>query len=503
MSDFYQHDSADVLTQLNVNASRGLTEAEAAHRLKKYGRNELVGMGIRSPWGILWGQLTALMVLILIGAAVVSALMADYKDAIAIAVIVVLNTLLGFGQEYRAERAMAALQKLSLPFVRVRRDAEIKNVQSPQLVPGDIVFFEPGNIVAADCRVFESTYLQTQESVLTGESQPVQKIASALNQPNLPLGDRHNIVYMGTSVTAGRGQAVVTVTGMGTELGRIASLVQAVNREPVPLQRRLGHLGRRLAVIALLLVAVIFTLGLLRGGDLKLMFLTAVSIGVAAIPEGLPAVVTIALTLGAQRMLKRKVLIRRLAAVEALGSVTVICSDKTGTLTENRMTVATLNLANRVLELPGNLRNRAVERPPVEEMRDSGFKLLLGGAALCNDAIEQRNDQQPGSAVILGDPTETALLTAARNLDLSKTDLERLMPRVEEIPFTSERKRMTTIHPLPTGPPPIPIEIATPNNLGGLSYVAFTKGAPAELLRVSDTVWMDGKIEDLSESLRQ
>ena len=371
MSDFYQHDSADVLTQLNVNASRGLTEAEAARRLKEYGRNELVGTGIRSLWGILWGQLTALMVLILIGAAVVSALMADYKDAIAIVVIVVLNTLLGFGQEYRAEKAMAALRKLSLPFVRVRRDAELENVQSSQLVPGDIVFFEPGNVVAADCRVLESTYLQTQESVLTGESQPIQKIAGALNQPNLPLGDRHNMVYMGTSVTAGRGQAVVTATGMNTELGRVASLVQAVNREPVPLQRRLGHLGRRLAVIALFLVAVIFTLGLLRGEDLKLMFLTAVSIGVAAIPEGLPAVVTIALTLGAQRMLKRKVLIRRLAAVETLGSVTVICSDKTGTLTENRMTVATLNLANHILELPGYLQNPAVKRPTAR--RDAGF----------------------------------------------------------------------------------------------------------------------------------
>ena len=203
MSDCYQQDSADVLRQLDVNASWGLTEAEAARRLKEYGRNELAGTGIRSPWGILWGQLTALMVLILIAAAVVSALMADYKDAIAIAVIVVLNTLLGFGQEYRAEKAMAALRKLALPFVRVRRDAELKNVQSSKLVPGDLVFLEAGNVVSADCRVLESAYLQTQESVLTGESQPIRKIEGALNQASLPLGDRRNMVYMGTTVTAG------------------------------------------------------------------------------------------------------------------------------------------------------------------------------------------------------------------------------------------------------------------------------------------------------------
>ncbi|MGC1942511.1 MAG: HAD-IC family P-type ATPase [Candidatus Acidiferrales bacterium] len=503
MSDFYQHDSTDVLTQLDVNASRGLTEAEAARRLKKYGRNELVGTGIRSPWGILWGQLTALMVLILIVAAVVSALMADYKDSIAIAVIVVLNTLLGFGQEYRAEKAMAALRKLSLPFVRVRRGAELENVQSSQLVPGDIVFFEPGNVVAADCRVLESAYLQTQEAVLTGESQPVRKIAGALDQASLPLGDRRNMVYMGTSVTAGRGQAVVTATGMNTELGRVASLVEAVNREPVPLQRRLGNLGRRLAVIALFLVAVIFTLGLLRGENLKLMFLSAVSIGVAAIPEGLPAVVTIALTLGAQRMLKRKVLIRRLAAVETLGSVTVICSDKTGTLTENRMSVATLSLANHVLELPNYLQTRSAKRISVEEMQRSSFRLLLAGGVLCNDAIEQRNDKQPGLPLVLGDPTETALLIAARDLDLSKSDLERLMPRIGEIPFTSERKRMTTVHRLPAAPPPVPIEVAASNNSRGIAYVAFTKGAPAELLRVSGTVWIDGKIVHLSELFRE
>ena len=311
------------------------------------------------------------------------------------------------------------------------------------------------------------------------------------------------MVYMGTFVTAGRGQAVVTATGMRTELGRIASLVQTVQREPVPLQRRLGHLGQRLAVIALFLVAVIFALGLLRGEGLKIMFLTAVSIGVAAIPEGLPAVVTIALTLGAQRMLRRKVLIRKLSAVETLGSVTVICSDKTGTLTENRMSVAALNLADRMLELPSYLQSSAADRAPVEEMRRSGFGLLLAGGALCNDAVQERNGKQPGLIAILGDPTETALVTAANDLGLSKAELELLMPRVGEIPFSSERKRMTTVHRMPIVPPPFPIEVAARRNSGGISYVAFTKGAPAELLRVSDTVWIDGKIERLSDSLSE
>ena len=226
---------------------------------------------------------------------------------------------------------MAALKKLAVPSVRVRRDGKVREIPAFHLVPGDIVLLEAGNFVAADCRVLESADLQTQEAALTGESEPIGKITDAIAQPELPLGDRHNMAYMGTFVTAGRGQAVVTETGMRTELGRIATLIQTVNREPTPLQRRLDQLGKGLAAVALFLVAVIFVLGLLRGEELKLLFLTAVSIAVAAVPEGLPAVVTIALTLGAQRMLKRRVLIRKLPAVETLGSVTVICSDKTGT----------------------------------------------------------------------------------------------------------------------------------------------------------------------------
>jgi P-type Ca2+ transporter type 2C len=289
--------------------------------------------------------------IILIAATIISAILADYKDSAAIGIIVVLNALLGFIQEYRAEKAIAALKKLAVPSVRVRRDGEVREAQASLLVPGDIILLEAGNFVAADCRLLDTASLQTQEAALTGESEPIKKTTDAIEQADLPLGDRRNMAYLGTFVTAGRGEAVVTETGMRTELGRIATLIQRVDAEPTPLQRRLNQLGKSLAAAALILVALIFVLGLLRGEELKLLFLTAVSIGVAAVPESLPAVVTIALALGAQRMLKRRALVRRLPAVETLGSVTVICSDKTGTLTENRMTAAVLQLADESLNL--------------------------------------------------------------------------------------------------------------------------------------------------------
>ncbi|MGH9690245.1 MAG: cation-translocating P-type ATPase [Candidatus Acidiferrales bacterium] len=503
MSDWHRQDLSSVLKQLDVEPLRGLTKEEASRRLKQYGRNELVEHGTRSAWRILWEQLTSSLVVVLIVAAVISALLRDYKDALAIAAIVILNALLGFTQEYRAEKALIALKKFAVPSVRVRRDGEVNDISAVNLVPGDIVLLEAGNSVAADCRIVESADLQMLEASLTGESEPIRKVTSPLDQADLPLGDRRNMAYMGTFVTAGRGQAVVTETGMRTELGQIASLIQTVHREPTPLQRRLHQLGKKLAATALFLVAVIFLLGLFRGADLKLMFLTAVSIAVAAIPEGLPAIVTIALTLGAQRMLKRRVLIRKLSAVETLGSVTVICSDKTGTLTENRMTAATLQLADRVLDFPALLRDRAAKSTNPDEIRGSGFGLLLAAAALCNDAIQQSSNSQPGAIASLGDPTETALVTAAAEIGLPKPELDGWMPRVAEVPFTSERKRMTTIHRMPSATLPFPLEAATTRDGGRPSYVCFTKGAPVSLLQVSSTIWIDGRIESLNESWRE
>lgn len=494
--NWHQMDSAAVLEKLATDPVAGLSESEAGRRLSAHGRNELMGDGMKSPWRMLWEQLTALMVVILIIAAVVSALLADYRDAIAIGAIVVLNALLGFSQEYRAEKALAALKKLAVPFVRVRRDGRVRELPASELVPGDLVLLDAGNFVPADCRVLESADLQTQESALTGESEPIRKITEAISEADLPLGDRRNMTYMGTFIATGRGQGVVTQTGMRTELGRIASMIQTVKREPTPLQRRLAHLARRLAAIALFLVAVIFIVGVARGQDLKLMFLTAVSIAVAAVPEGLPAVVTIALTLGAQRMLRRNALIRKLPAVETLGSVTVICSDKTGTLTQNQMTAAVLRLPDHELDLLEG--DRAAGSGAGWQF---GFDLLLAGGALCNDSILQPAREDSGRAISLGDPTETALTVAAAQFGLVKPELERTLPRVHEIPFSSERKRMTTVHRIadlsaaPSGLKPV---------LAGAhgSQIAFTKGAADSLLKISKHVWIEQKKENLTAEWR-
>jgi Ca2+-transporting ATPase len=494
MTNWHQLDLPSVLRELRTDQFAGLTEEEVSRRLEEYGRNELVGSGIKNPWLILWEQLTALMMVILIIAGVVSALLGDYKDAIAIGAIVVLNAILGFSQEYRAEKAMAALRKLAVPTVRVRRGGEVQEVSAMVLVPGDVVLLEAGNLVAADCRILESADLQTHEAALTGESEPIRKTTAAMEAADAPLGDRRNMTYMGTFITAGRGLGVVTETGMRTQLGLIAKMIQTVEREVTPLQRRLSHLGKVLAAAALLLVAVIFVLGLLRGEDLKLLFLTAVSIGVAAVPEGLPAVVTIALTLGAQRMLRRKVLIRKLPAVETLGSVTVICSDKTGTLTENRMTAAVLKTTGGEWNLlDGEEAGVALE---------PAFRLLLAGGALCNNAIQQGRGGNGNSSQPLGDPTETALVAAASRFGLWKDDLDRVLPRVGEVPFSSERKRMTTVHSLPSDGPALPDWLQPAADGTSKPYVAFTKGAVDSLLEISDSVWVGQESEPLTAAGR-
>jgi Ca2+-transporting ATPase len=484
---WHQLDSAAAMRELMTASRAGLTEAEAERRLAHYGRNLLTGSGIRNAWAIVWEQLTAVMVIVLVVAAVLSALLGDFKDALAIGAIVVLNAILGFSQEYRAEKAMAALKKLAVPFARVRRDGDVRELPASLLVPGDVILVEAGNLVAADSRLLEAAALQSQEAALTGESEPIWKITDAISAGELPLGDRRNMLYNGTVITAGRGEAIVTETGMRTELGRIASLIHSVGQEPTPLQRRLGELGRGLAAAALFLVFVIFMLGWLRGDELKILFLTAVSIAVAAVPEGLPAVVTIALTLGAQRMLRRRVLIRKLAAVETLGSVTVICTDKTGTLTENRMTVTVLQTASERFVMPPDSGVVHIERPE--------FGLLLAGAALCNNA------QQPAGKPAVGDPTETALVAAAARLGLRKVELDGILPRIAEVPFSSERKRMTTIHRMPDPRIPLPAGLDVIGH--GSEYLACTKGAVDSLLVLSRAVWVSGRAEALTEHWRE
>ena len=488
MTNWHQLDPASVLRQLRSDAVSGLSEEDANKRLATYGRNELVGGGIKNPWLIFWEQLTALLMMVLIVAAIVSIALGDYQDAAAIGIIIVLNAVLGFSQEYRAEKAIAVLKKLAVPLVRVRRDDEVREIQASVLVPGDIILLESGNFVAADCRLLEAVSLQTQEAALTGESASIRKTTDAIAQPDLPLGDRLNMAYAGTFVTSGRAQAVITETGMRTELGRIATLIQEVERGPTPLQARLDHLGRSLALAAFLVVMLIVVLGWLRGDEPRLLFLTAVSIGVAAVPEGLPAVVTIALALGAQRMLKRNALIRKLPAVETLGSVTVICSDKTGTLTENRMTAAVLQLVDESVNVESGLNESS--------LRAGSFRLLLAIGTLCNDA---RLVSGAGEELVaLGDPTEAALVIAASRLGLRKRDLETLFPRVGEVPFSSERKRMTTVHRIPPGTGRVPFEMAD----GHWQFIVLTKGAVDNILDISSKVWVRGQTEAMTQPWR-
>jgi Ca2+-transporting ATPase len=504
---WHTSEAAEVLRALGTDAASGLSNEEAARRLEERGTNELEDRGTRSPWAILWEQFTSTMIVILIVAALASALLGDYEDAIAIAIIVVLNAALGFGQEYRAERAMAALQHLSAPRVKVRREDRVREISARELVPGDVVLLEAGNLVPADGRLLDAANLRVQEAALTGESEPVEKYPAALEEEDTPLGERADMVYSSTVVAIGRGLFVVTETGMATELGKIASMIQTTDREQTPLQRRLNQVGKVLALAALVIVGVVFALGLLRGEDLEVMFLTAVSLAVAAVPEGLPAVVTIALALGAHRMFRRRALIRKLPAVETLGSVTVICSDKTGTLTQNRMTVTVLDVADHTVELGEVRLTDSKPGPdggtPLSIGDDPTLALLLAGSALCNDALLEDHEEDEFGAV--GDPTEGALVVAAAREGLKKPEIEVALPRVGEVPFDSGRKRMTTVHEVVSDSENLEALNPVLNaEQGSVSYIAFTKGAVDSLLEISSEVWTgDGQVESLTEGWRE
>ncbi len=493
--------------ELQTDPATGLTDMEAAARLSKYGPNELHERGGTSPIKLLIAQFTNTMVLILIAAAVISGLLGKVTETAAIAAIVVLFALLGFFQEYRAERAMAALKRLAVPLVRVRRNGQLHELSAKELVPGDVVLLEAGNAVSADMRLVESINLRIQEAALTGESEPVEKHAEVLPTEEIPLGDRRNMAYLGTVVTYGRGTAVVTGTGMNTELGKIAMLLQSVAAGETPLQQRLGKVGLMLAVGGVVVAALVMLIGLLQGEAWEGMFLTAVSVAVAVVPEGLPAVVTVTLALGAQRMLRRRALVRKLPAVETLGSVTTICSDKTGTLTENRMTVTIIDVAGQFLELQGTARHPA----GVLQSPEHGAKFLaaqspeiglaLAAGALCNDA-SLRPDPQTGRHMALGDATEGALLVAASQVGLSKGELEQVAPRVAELPFEAERKRMTTVHRLPNDKNDLPMALRDLSRATE-PYVAFTKGAVDALLPLCRAMWFNGEIIPIDEQWRQ
>ncbi|MCX8062063.1 MAG: cation-translocating P-type ATPase [Anaerolineales bacterium] len=510
MKTWHQLDIEKTLAELKTDLKTGLSTTEAKKRQQEYGPNQLIERGMKSPWQILLDQFTEIMVVILIIAAVISVLLHETTDAIVILIIVILNAALGFSQEYRAEKAIAALKRLSAPKVKVRRDGHLHEIPARELVPGDIVQLDAGDAVAADCRLIEAINLRVQEAVLTGESEPVEKHTRPILEENLSIGDQRNMVFMGTVTTYGRGLAVVVRTGMQTELGKIADMLQSVEQESTPLQKRLKQLGKGLALAALAIVVVIFILGLLRGEPLRLMFMTAIGMAVAVIPEGLPAVVTIALALGAQRMLQRNALIRKLPAVETLGSVTTICSDKTGTLTENRMTVTVVDVAGNRVDFLEKMKFYSPTVSEEEKLNPLRIKypevsLMLEAGALCNDAVIEKEFSQSGGYQTVGDPTEGALVIAAARAGLWKDELEELLPRVSELPFDSERKMMTTVHRL-KGDAADHFQLQSVkilNNCGKGAAIAFTKGAVDSLLQVSTQVWTEGKSVPLDEEWRK
>ena len=419
-------DSEAAATRLDSDLDQGLTAEAAAARLAQAGPNVLQETGRRHPLVMLASQFTDFMILVLIAAAIIAGFIGEPQDTIAIVVIVFLNGILGFVQEYRAERAMAALKQMASPQARVIRGGRPGLIDAVELVPGDLVELEAGNIVPADLRLTELAALKVDESALTGESQPVEKQLASLEQTELALGDRLNLAYKGTVVTYGRARGLVVATGMKTELGKIAALLSG-EAGKTPLQKRLARFGQHLALVVLAICVIIFFAGWLRGEPPLLMLLTAISLAVAAIPEALPAVVTISLALGAARLVKQNALIRRLPAVETLGSVTYICSDKTGTLTLNQMQVDCVQAAGET-------------RPALQGVEGAPWRELGLAMALCNDADVDANGK------LAGDPTETALLEAAQAAGFDKASLQASLPRVAELPFDSRRARMSTLH---------------------------------------------------------
>jgi Ca2+-transporting ATPase len=520
---WYTLTAAEAAAALDTDLQKGLTAEQVHTRQAQFGPNELQEAPRRGFWRMLLDQFNQFLVLILIVAAIVSALIGwsdfnrtgnttEFIDAIAIMAIVILNAILGVVQEGRAEEALAALKKMSAPNARVLRDGYTQTVPSRELVPGDVVILETGNYIPGDVRLTESANLRIEEASLTGESVAVGKDAAEVLPAETVLGDQHNMAFMSTVVTYGRGQGLVVAIGMSTEIGKIAEMIQAYEEEPTPLQVKLDQLGRTLGTITLVICALVGIIGVVRDTQLAVvfaqglgvyfgleetvpklveMFMVAVSLAIAAVPEGLPAVVTIALAIGMQEMASRHALIRKLPAVETLGSATAICSDKTGTLTQNEMTAVQMYVDRSLLTITGE------GYKPQGEFQDSGeivglggypgMRLLLRAGLLCNDShLEQISDN--GSVIwrIAGDPTEGAFVVAAAKAGYQKDELGQEYPRLAEIPFDSERKRMTTFHPDP--------------RYG--DYVAYMKGAPDIVLGLCNHVLEDGVMRPLTDERR-
>jgi len=487
---WYQKSGTEVVEQIGSDLHKGLTEQEAAERLAKNGPNELKGKPRATMWEMLLEQFKDFLVLILIAASLVSAFVGEVADSLVIVTIVVLNAVLGVFQESKAEKALEALQKMAAPNSKVIRGGAIQTVPSRELVVGDIVLLEAGDYVPADVRILESMNLKVEEASLTGESVPVEKETAALDH-EASLADRHNMGYMGTVVTYGRGRAVIIGTGMETEIGKIAEMISSFEEQSTPLQEKLASFGKVLGMLCLAVCAVVFVLGIYQGyrdghltwDEVTLLFMTAVSLAVAAIPEGLPAVVTIVLAIGMQRMVKKNSIVKKLHAVETLGSTTVICSDKTGTLTQNQMTVVRLFADGQLLEVSGEGYSPegkfSREGNALDVEVEPGLKVLLHGSALCNDAILQTTEEKGWK--IAGDPTEGALVVVATKAGFDRDSMNEKYPRIQEIPFDSSRKMMTTFHRLPDG-----------------GIRAFVKGAPDILLNRCKNILIRDNIHDLA-----
>lgn len=486
--NWYKQGKDEVVKNLGTSIDKGLTDLEIQKRLEKYGTNELKEKQKEGLLSKIIAQFSDFLILILIAAALISIFIGETKDSIVILSIVVVNAALGIYQEGRAERALEALQKITSPKAKVIRNGHLDIVPSSNLVPGDLVVLDAGDIVPADIRLVESSNLKIDEASLTGESVPVEKKCHKVYEDNMSLGDRDNMVFMSTIATYGRAKGIVVETGHNTEIGRIATQIQSFEEELTPLQKKLNELGKYLGIITIAVCIIVFTVGILQGRKVMEMFMVAISLAVAAIPEGLPAIVTIVLALGMNKMVKRNAIVKKLLAVETLGSITVICSDKTGTLTQNEMTAVRIFTGNRIYNSTGVGYNPVgefkIDGKKVDPNEIVGLETLLSIGVLANDAdINGAN----GIFNVIGDPTEGALITLAQKGNMTKSNMNKEYPRIEEIPFDSDRKMMTTFHK---------------NYIPG-KIVSFTKGAPDVIIKRCKYININGEIKELDETLRK
>lgn len=479
MTQYFNRESAEVISELKTNASTGLSTDEASLRLEEYGYNKIESGKKKSFIKMFFSQFKSFMIIILLVAAAISGVVGVMEgeglfDTFIILGILILNALIGAFQEKKAESSLEALMNLAAPETKVLRDNRTESLATEELVPGDVVILETGAVVPADIRLLEAVNLKVQESSLTGESVPVDKQSDRLEGDDIPLGDRLNMAFSSGTVTYGRGKGVVVSTGMKTEVGKIAGMLSQTIDTGTPMSHRLEQLGRILGIAALIICAVIFLVGIAYGNSVIDMFMTAVSLAVAAIPEGLPAVSTVVLAIGVQRMVKKNAIIRTLPSVETLGSATVICSDKTGTLTQNKMTV---------VETYVNHKRNKIDRESVSKDLSEKEKLLLSIAVLCADVQVTKKEGKPE---LKGDPTETALIDFGLLYKMDKDEAEKKFPRVNEIPFDSERKRMTTV-----------------NKIDDRTFRINVKGGLDEILSVCDRILVVGKVSPLNDEDRK